>query len=115
MKEPRGVGVDEFLRIVLSLPEVERGGQWGGIRVCGKGFCYLYDDDEYLLLKATREEHAALVASDPLAYGQSRTTAKYGWVRIRLPYVRRDELVELVTDAWRPTAPKRLVAGYDAG
>jgi hypothetical protein len=29
--------------------------------------------------------------------------------------VDRDELAELLLDAWRSSAPKRLVAAYDAG
>lgn len=34
-------------------------------------------------------------------------------VRGRLPMIDIDELTELLTDAWRAKAPKRLVAEYD--
>jgi hypothetical protein len=114
MNDARGVSADEFLRIALALPEVERGGEWNGIKVRGKGFCYLDEDEDIALLKATREEQAALVADDPRAYEASRVTPRFGWVRIRLACARREEIAELVTEAWRLTAPKRLVEAYDS-
>ena len=36
-----------------------------------------------------------------------------GWVGVRFRTVNRDEMRELVTEAWRMTAPKRLVAAFD--
>jgi hypothetical protein len=38
---------------------------------------------------------------------------KYGWIRIELDRVDPEELTELVTEAWRLTAPKRLVKAFD--
>lgn len=34
---------------------------------------------------------------------------------MRLSQVDLDALTELVTESWRPSAPKRLLAAYDAG
>ena len=39
---------------------------------------------------------------------------RYGWTSIQLSTVDADELGELITEAWRRTAPKKLVAAYDA-
>ena len=36
-----------------------------------------------------------------------------GWVGVRIQTVDPDELRELVTEAWRLTAPKRLVQAFD--
>jgi hypothetical protein len=36
-------------------------------------------------------------------------------VRVRLDRVDPDEAFELVVEAWRLTAPKRMVREYDAG
>jgi hypothetical protein len=38
-----------------------------------------------------------------------------GWVGVRIRSVDRDELLELVIEAWRLTAPKRLVRAFDDG
>jgi hypothetical protein len=40
---------------------------------------------------------------------------QHGWVGIRLDRVDPQEAVELLDEAWRATAPKRVVAAYDAG
>jgi hypothetical protein len=36
-----------------------------------------------------------------------------GWVGVHYHTVDRDEMRELLTEAWRLTAPKRLVASFD--
>ncbi|MFF5263137.1 MmcQ/YjbR family DNA-binding protein [Actinomadura viridis] len=109
------MGVEEFLEIVLGLPEVEqRDGHASttGFRVQGKGFCYLDEAEASVMVKATREEQAALVAEDPEVFTASWTSGRFGWVSIRLAGVDRDELVELVTEGWRLSASKRLAASY---
>ena len=40
---------------------------------------------------------------------------RYGWVQVQLSNVDENELRELLIEAWRRTAPKRLVKDYDAG
>jgi hypothetical protein len=113
------MGVEEFLEIVLGLPEVERREGWSeemsGFRVRGKGFCYLDEAEATIMLKATREEQAALVAEDPDVFAVSWTSGRFGWVTIRLTMVDREELTELVTEGWRLSAPKRLAASYLSG
>ena len=39
---------------------------------------------------------------------------QHGWVGVRLERVDAVELAELIEDAWRATAPKRVVKAYDA-
>ena len=46
------------------------------------------------------------------------TTPHYegsSYVLVRLEAIDKDELAGLIEDAWRLTAPRRLVAGYDGG
>ena len=40
---------------------------------------------------------------------------RHGWVSIQLATVDPAEVRELIVEAWRQTAPKRLVAAYDSG
>ncbi|TDB94151.1 MmcQ/YjbR family DNA-binding protein [Actinomadura sp. 7K534] len=102
---------EEFLELVLSLPEVterEAFSDLTGFRVRDKGFCYLNEDDHVVLLKATREEQAALIAEDPATYSPSWASGRFAWVAVKLATVAPEELAELVTEAWRLSAPKRL-------
>jgi hypothetical protein len=106
-----GMGVEEFLEIALGLPEVTQSDAHPtlvGFRVRGKSFCYLAEDEEAVMLKATREEQAALVAENPEVFSPSWASGRFAWVEINLAKVDRDELVELVTEGWRLSAPKRL-------
>ncbi|GAB3824763.1 hypothetical protein GCM10027610_003550 [Dactylosporangium cerinum] len=61
------MSVDEALRMVLTLPEVEQRvhGNHLGFRVRDRGFAYLCEDDWTMLVKTSREEQAALVEDDP--------------------------------------------------
>ncbi|MGP4026281.1 MmcQ/YjbR family DNA-binding protein [Actinomadura sp. 3N407] len=105
------MAVEEFLTIVLGLPEVtqnDRHPKLTGFRVRDKGFCYLDEAEGTLMLKATREEQAALVAENPEVFAPSWAGGRFAWVEIDLARVDPEELAELVTEAWRLSAPKRL-------
>ncbi|RFS87347.1 MmcQ/YjbR family DNA-binding protein [Actinomadura spongiicola] len=105
--------VEEFLQVVLGLPEVterEAFSDHTGFRVRDKGFCYLNEAEGIVMLKATREEQAALVAEDPDTFSPSWAGGRFAWVAIKLANVEPEELTELVTEGWRLSAPKRLAA-----
>ncbi|WUH98807.1 MmcQ/YjbR family DNA-binding protein [Spirillospora sp. NBC_00431] len=103
--------VEEFLDVVLGLPEVaQRDGhpELTGFRVRGKGFCYLNEADETVMLKATREEQEALIAEAPEVFSASWAGGRFAWVEIKLATADPVELAELVTEGWRLSAPKHL-------
>jgi hypothetical protein len=77
-------------------------------------FATLSDDGQEASAKATRQEQAALVAGDPATFTIPAYVGRHGWVGIRLASVDPEEARELLIEAWRQTAPKRLVAAYDA-
>ena len=111
------ITADELRRVVLSLPEAEERETWGHptFRVRDKMFATLSDDGLLATVKATRQEQAALVAAAPDTFGVPAYVGRHGWVGVQLATVDPAELTELVVEAWRLTAPKRLVAAYDAG
>jgi hypothetical protein len=78
-------------------------------------FAALSDDGRLASVKATREEQAALIAAAPETFGVPAYVGRHGWVSIQLATVDPAELGELMVEAWRQTAPRRLVAAYDAG
>ena len=73
------------------------------------------DDGQEASVKATRQEQAALVSAAPETFGIPAYVGRHGWVSIQLATVDPAEVRELIIEAWRQTAPKRLVAADDSG
>jgi len=71
--------------------------------------------DQALWMKSDRGTQAELVASDPDLYFVPPYVGHHGWVGVRVgPGVDWTEVSELVTDAYRAAAPKRLLAQFDS-
>ena len=105
--------VDGLPKVVLGLPGVEEHEGWAGqpvFKVKNKSFAYLSEDGTRLLLKALREEQEALVAEDPEVYSPSWASGRFAWLDVDIAAADDQELRELVTEAWRLTAPKYLIA-----
>ncbi|MEO3810271.1 MmcQ/YjbR family DNA-binding protein [Sphaerisporangium sp. B11E5] len=61
-----------------------------------------------------KEEREAAVAAEPEKFVMPRGgDLRYHWIVVRLAALTHGELRELVTDAWRMAAPKRVAAAYD--
>jgi hypothetical protein len=69
----------------------------------------------YASVKASVPDQAELIAGAPEVYEKSAYVGRYGWVRVDLSRVAADELRTVIEDAWRRTAPKRVVSAYDRG
>jgi len=100
----------------LRLPEAYEEETWGHptFRVRKKIFATLAPDGSTAGVKASLEAQQALIASEPETFSVSDYTGRYGWTTIQLDRVDSEELRELIVDAWRQTAPKKLVSAYDA-
>jgi len=107
----------EILDFAATLPETgERDYRNEGTIVTfrGSGIGLVSGDGSYLYAKALRSERDVMIASDPEVYGEWWAAGRFGWVRVRLDAIEPAEARELVLEAWRLTAPKRLVREYDA-
>lgn len=106
-------------RIVAALPGGEEVfvAEWGHptFRVNGKMFASGTPDSPTMTVKASTEDQAELVASRPETFAVARYVGRFGWVQLQLSKVDEAELRELLTEAWRRTAPKKLVKQFDAG
>jgi hypothetical protein len=122
--EPGAVGrasIDEVRDICAALPECEvAGDQHHKLSVRGKTIGWHTVDHHgdgrvALTVKAAKGENAALVASDPDKFFMPPYVAHHGYVGIYLDTgdVDWDEVRELVVDAYRLAAPKRLAAQVD--
>lgn len=65
-------------------------------------------------VKATREDQAELIGSAPETYAVASHVGRFGWVRVTLATAEEGELRRIVEDAWRSTAPKKVVRAYDS-
>jgi hypothetical protein len=77
--------------------------------VSGRTFGYLWEPTNTVGLKQTIAEQEALVGERPDVFEVQFTAWGFGWVVVHLEGVERDELAELVFEAWRLSAPVRLV------
>ncbi len=129
-RRARPEDVDE---ICAALPDTELGTSWGDVPTWkvprgekGKGFV-LYRppgktaidpetgemyDDLVVILTPTEAEKAALVDDGATPFFTIPHFDGYAAVLVqqsRLGEISRDELAEIITDAWAKRAPKRLV------
>lgn len=86
---------------------------WSALTVDEKGFCWVSHVDEVAMVKATLDEQAMLLATNPAAYSHGRTTATSAWVIVELVCVDDTEFAELLAEAWRLSACGADVAAYD--
>jgi hypothetical protein len=102
-------------RIALGLPDAEERETWetATFRVRNKIFVMFAEREREAWIKSTHDEQTALTAMDPDTFFVPPYVGPSGWVGVRIRTVDPDELRELVTEAWRLTAPKRLVQAFD--
>lgn len=113
MREDRAVSsIDDFLGLVAQLPGVARTdrARWSQFDVLGQRFGYLWERTLTVGLKQTIAEQLGLVAERPDVFEVQFTAHGFGWVVVYLEKVERDELAELVFEAWRLSAPVEMVA-----
>jgi hypothetical protein len=108
----------DVVAIGERFPGVTAGTWWGtpGLLVGKKGFCRLRTNPDALVIKvADLDDKEALLRGDPGTYFTTPHYEGSSHVLVRLEAIDEKELAGLVEDAWRLTAPRRLVAGCDGG
>jgi hypothetical protein len=106
---------EEVRQFARTLPGIEEGTSYGtpAFRVRGRFLGRLHDDGGRLVLKIDLAEREALLQMQPSTFTVTPHYEPYPLVLIRLETVDPLELRELLTEAWRREAPKRLVADFD--
>jgi len=103
-------------RIVARLPEAERVDieEWGDhptFRVNGKNFVFCDGTAHHLSLKLSKEEAAAVVATDPDVDPAGYGLGRHGWIALELTTPDEDrwqQVEEWVRTSYTLVAPKRL-------
>jgi hypothetical protein len=102
--------------IGLRYPEVERTTWFGtpSLKVAGKGMCRLRTDPDALVIRVLDPgDREALLKGQPDVFFTTPHYDGYPYVLVRLEEVDETQLEELVEDAWRIRAPKRVVREHD--
>jgi len=122
-----GTSADDVHRIALSLPHaLQDGTKLRYLVEGGKGFAWTWKKriepkrarveqlDVFAVRVSGEEEKQALIAADPDTFFTEPHYDNYPAVLVRLDAIDDGELRELLTDAWRASAPRRLVTEFDA-
>ncbi len=103
--------------IARRLPGTVEGTSYGtpAFRVGKNLFVRLKEDGESLVVKIDFDQRVMRMNADPEAFYITDHYLNYPWVLVRLRSVAPDDLRDLIQDAWRLCAPKRLLCAEDNG
>jgi hypothetical protein len=109
------VNLQTVRRLLRALPGVEEGTSYGtpGFRVRGKVMARMWEDGETLVVKCGDKERDAWLSHDPKTFFVTDHYTGYPTVLVHLSKVDVDDLRAVLEQAWRRSAPKRLLAEYD--
>jgi hypothetical protein len=107
---------EDVVEIGLRFPEVEVATSFGtpALKVRGKMICRLRTNPDALVLRVIDlGDREALLQGQPDVFFSTPHYDGYPYVLVRLEAVDPAELAELIEDAWRLRAPKRVTKAYD--
>ena len=108
---------EDVIAIGTRFPGVEESTTYGtpALKVKGKFMCRLRTDPDALVVRVLDlADREALLRGKPKVFFSTPHYDGYPYVLVHLPSVGRKQLAELIEDAWRIRAPKRLVSEFDA-
>src|SRR3954466_8906174 len=100
----------------LRFSGVEESTSYGtpSLKVRGKFLCRLRTNPDALVVRVIDvADQEALLLGDPDVFFKTPHYDNVPYVLVRLDAVDPRQLAELLEDAWRTQAPKRLVAAHD--
>lgn len=107
---------EDVVEIGSRFPGVEPGTSWGtaALKVKGKFMCRMRTNPDALVMRVIdMGEREALLQGNPETFFTTAHYDGYPAVLIHLDRVDRIELAELIEDAWRLHATKRLVEEFE--
>ncbi|GAA4944204.1 hypothetical protein HD597_006510 [Nonomuraea thailandensis] len=109
---------DDVRGLALALPETSEKLMYGtpAFYVRGRWFARIKEEGDLLVLPvASLEDKQELIAAEPGTFGSTPHYDGHAVVLVRFGAVDAGELGELLTDAWRLRAPRRLAASLGDG
>ena len=116
MLRRRSITWDTVREIVSDLPGVAESTSYGtpAFKVRGKLFVQFHQDGESIIVRIEEKPRSLRMQADPSAFYITDHYADHPWMLVRLNAVDRDDLADLLLDAWRLQAPQRLLDQFDA-
>jgi hypothetical protein len=108
----------DVVEIGARFPGVVEGTSYGtpSLKVRDKFMCRMRTNPDALVMRVIdMADRDALLKGEPDTFFITPHYQNYPVVLVRLEAVEREMLAELVEDAWRLQAAKRVVAAFDAG
>jgi hypothetical protein len=108
----RPVTFETVREIATGLAGAVEGTSYGtpAFRVGKSLFVRQHQDGESLVVKIDMAERSMRIKADSETFFITDHYLNYPWILVRLSTVRRDELRELLEDAWRQCTPNRLLS-----
>jgi len=108
----RGTSWQRICADALRLPGVEQGTSYRtpALYVRQKLLARLREDNETVAVRAEFLDRDVLLAADPATFFLTDHYRAHPWVLIRLAKARHASALEVLEQAWRRVAPRRLVA-----
>jgi hypothetical protein len=106
---------DDVRAVALSLPRTKEALVRDQVkfRVGRIVYVALSRDERSMGFGFPKDERAAVVAAHPEKFFMPiQSDLRYNWVQVWLDAIDQTEMRELVVDAWRMVAPKRVAAAY---
>jgi hypothetical protein len=112
VRSARGSSWQRLCRDALELPGVTTGTSYRtpALFVRKKLLARLREDGESVALRVELLDRDVLLAADPTTFFLTDHYRGYPWVLVRLKRARHAAALEVLEQAWRRMAPKRLVA-----
>jgi len=108
---------EDVVAIGTRYPEVTEGSSYGtpSLRVKDKFMCRMRTGPDALVVRVVDVgDQEALLQGNPDVFFTTPHYDGYPYVLVRLEAIDLQELTELIEDAWRIQAPKRVVKAFDA-
>ena len=105
----------EVVELAERLPELvlKDYSDWTSITFRGRGFAWVDHAANTAMIKSTHPEREAMLGSDPETFSAGWASNTTAWVSVDLDAADRDEIFEILADAWRMTATKKAVVAFD--
>jgi hypothetical protein len=106
---------NDVRELALSLPETTEKPSYGtpGFRVKDKLFARIHDKGEWLVLRAGREQRAAMHEAEPSKFFWTPHYENYDAFLVNLDAIEREELAYLLEMSWFYMAPAKVAAAYE--
>lgn len=109
------VTIDDVREIVADLPRSYEVVVRGRVKFRVGRLVYLAfsKDEEQMGFGFPKEEREAMLAAEPDKFIRPiPSDLRYNWLEVRLAAIDREELTELVLDAWRMCVPKSVAEAH---